>query len=426
MLDLFLIMTLGFLGSFGHCVGMCGPLAVAFSLSPQPASASNWRGQLYFHGSLNLGRIASYTLVGGLIGALGSVLIASGQLAGIDSSLRRLLTIFTGLLLVWMGVRQINPRLLPQLPFLHPLISGNWHQRLSAAMTNLSWQPHKLTPALLGMTWGLMPCGFLYAAQIKAAETGNIWQGAATMLAFGLGTIPAMLGVGIFASALSADRRSQLFRLGGWITLTIGLLTLLRTGEMTDYTGHAALFCLMLALIARPVSRLWSYPLRYRRGLGVGAFVLSIAHTLHMLEHTFDWHLHALSFMLPVHQIAIWTGILALGLMVPAACTSFDSMLQRLGKRWRQIHLLTMPAFVLAVLHTIAIGSHYLGGLEWTAAHKFWSVVLVAIALLVLFLRCRWFWVLFSCEKFYAEPHQFKPTPTKTYASHCGSSSRDR
>jgi hypothetical protein len=157
-----------------------------------------------------------------------------------------------------------------------------------------------------------MPCGFLYAAQIKAAETGNLWMGVATMLAFGVGTLPMMLGVGISASRLSADRRSQLFRLGGWITLTIGVLTLLRSGNtMVDYTGHGALLFLILALIARPISHFWAQPLRYRRALGVGAFVLALAHTAHMVEHTLNWNLSAFSFMLPAHQIGMGAGIAA-------------------------------------------------------------------------------------------------------------------
>ncbi|WP_425469055.1 sulfite exporter TauE/SafE family protein, partial [Pediococcus acidilactici] len=88
-------MALGFLGSFGHCVSMCGPLTVAFSLSNRQ-STPNWQQQLFFHGLLNLGRVVSYALVGAGIGALGSVLIASGQMAGIGSGLRQCLTIFTG------------------------------------------------------------------------------------------------------------------------------------------------------------------------------------------------------------------------------------------------------------------------------------------------------------------------------------------
>ncbi|WP_421657657.1 sulfite exporter TauE/SafE family protein [Leptothermofonsia sp. ETS-13] len=405
MVDLLLVIALGFLGSFGHCVGMCGPLTVAFSLTSQPQSAApNWRQQLSFHGLLNLGRIASYALVGAGIGAIGSVLVAGGQLAGIDSLLRRGLTILTGCLLIWIGLAQITPQGLPRIPFLHPLLQGGWHQRLSAAMMKFSLQARWWTPALLGMTWGLIPCGFLYAAQIKAAETGDLWRGGATMLAFGLGTVPSMLGIGLFSSRLSADRRSQLFRLGGWVTLAIGILTLLRTDAIVDYTGHGALICLIMALIARPISRFWAQPLQYRRALGVGAFAFAIAHTLHMIDHTFNWNPEALSFMLPVHQIAIWMGTAALLLMLPAALTSFDWMVKKLGKFWRVIHLLTVPAFVLAIVHTLLLGSSYLGGLEWTVAQKLMSALLVAITTSTLLIRTRWVWALLGVETFYSPP----------------------
>lgn len=399
-------MSLGFLGSFGHCVGMCGPLTVAFSLSNQEKTPS-WQQQLYFHILLNLGRIVSYALVGAGIGALGSVLIASGQMAGVGSDLRRWVAILTGVMLVWFGLVQINPKFLPRLPVLHPLTQGSWHNRLLAAMVKLSLQKHWWTPALLGMVWGLIPCGFLYAAQIKAAETSNLWRGAATMLAFGLGTLPTMLGVGVSTSLVSADRRSQLFRLGGWLTLTIGLLTLLRTGDtMVDYTGHAALICLLLALVARPLSRLWSIPLHYRRALGVGGFVLSLAHTAHMLEHTLQWNLSALSFLLPMHQLSMGAGVLALMLMTPAALTSFDWMQKYLGKRWRQIHLLGIPAVLLSTIHAVLIGSHYLGGLEWTWGTKLRVALLGVVTLGVLLLRSRSFWLILSLEKFYVPPNQ--------------------
>jgi len=406
MLDWFLIMTLGFLGSFGHCVGMCGPLTVAFSLSHQQKTPK-WQQQLYFHTLLNLGRIVSYALVGAGIGALGSVLLASGQMAGIGSDLRRWMAIFTGILLIWFGLRQIKPDFLPRLPVLHPLTQGSWHNRLSAGMMKLSLQSRWWTPASLGLIWGLIPCGFLYAAQIKAAETGNLWSGAATMLAFGLGTLPTMLGVGVSTSLVSAEKRSQLFRLGGWISLTIGVLTLLRTGDtMVDYTGHAALICLMLALIARPISRFWSSPLRYRRALGVGAFVLALAHTAHMIEHTLNWNFNALDFMLPVHQLSIGVGVLALVLMTPAALTSFDRIQSYLGKCWRQIHLLSVPAVILSVIHTVLIGSHYLGGLDWNWSNKLWTLLLGFVMLLVLLVRSRSFWSILSLEKFYVPPTQ--------------------
>lgn len=387
MLDLSLITILGFLGSFGHCFGMCGPLTVAFSLSHQQKTP-NLRQQLKFHTLLNLGRMLSYALVGAGIGALGSVLVEGGQLAGVGSDLRRWMAIITGVMLIWFGLGQVKPELLPRIPVLHPLLQGSLHNRLSAGMVKLSSKTRWWTPAILGMTWGLMPCGFLYAAQIKAAEAGNWWMGAAIMLAFGLGTLPTMLGVGVSTSLVNKDRRSQLFRLGGWVTITIGAITLLRTGDtMVDYTGHAALICLIMALIARPISQLWASPLRYRRALGVGAFVLSVVHTAHMLEHSLQWNFAAFFFLPPEFQWGMAAGAVALILMTPAAFTSVDSLQKSLGKRWRQIHLLGVPALLLSAIHAVLIGSHYLGSLQSNWGNKLAAILMGIVTLGVLLVR---------------------------------------
>jgi uncharacterized protein len=399
MLDLFLLFSLGFLGSFGHCLGMCSPLTVAFSMSREKA---NWQQQWRFNLLLNLGRVLSYALVGAAIGGLGSVLIAGGQLAGIDSFLRRSLAILTGLLLIWFGLVSINPRSLPKLPLL-ALIQ---HDRLQKLMLRLANSHHWWTPASLGLAWGLIPCGFLYAAQIRAAETGNWMQGAIAMATFGLGTMPVMFGIGLSTSYLSADRRGQLFRLGGWVTLTIGVLLLFRSSDMVDYTGHAALILLMLALIARPISRIWAVLLQYRRALGVGAFVLSVAHMMHFLDHSLNWNPSAIAFLLPNQQFGMWSGIIAISLMLPAALTSFDQMMIQLGKTWRKIHLLSVPALVLAAIHTALVGSSYWGDLA-NGSSQTWRVVGLGVAVLgVLGVRSRPIWSLFALGKFYVLPRK--------------------
>jgi sulfite exporter TauE/SafE len=377
---------------------------MAFSLSHQQGTP-DWRQQLKFHTLLNLGRMLSYVLVGAGIGALGSVLLEGGQLAGIGSDLRRWIAIITGVMLIWFGLGQVKPNLLPRIPVLHPLLQASLHDRLSAGMVKLSLQTKWWTPALLGMTWGLMPCGFLYAAQIKAAQTGNLWMGAATMLAFGLGTLPTMLGVGVSTSLVSQNKRSQLFRLGGWVTLAIGVITLLRTGDtMVDYTGHAALICLILALIARPISGLWASPLRYRRALGVGAFVLSVVHTVHMIEHSLQWNFAAFWFLPLEFQWGMAAGVVALVLMTPAALTSFDSLQKSLGKRWRQIHLLSVPALLLSVIHAILIGSHYLGSLQSNGGNKLAAALIGFLTLCVLLVRSRCFWSRLTIAKLYVPP----------------------
>ncbi|MGA1355169.1 MAG: sulfite exporter TauE/SafE family protein [Prochlorothrix sp.] len=422
MLDLLLMVSLGFLGSFGHCVGMCGPLSLAFTLphdSPLPpvgtdradAAPNPPTDALRFQLLLNLGRILSYALVGAAIGWVGSVLLAGGQMAGVGSGLRRGLGLLTGGLLVWFGLVQVSPGLLPQVPLLNPMAQGHLHDRLSRIMGHLAQKSSLWTPLSLGLVWGLMPCGFLYAAQIKAAETGNWVQGALTMVAFGLGTAPTMVGVGLWVGLMSQDRRSQLFRLGGWITLLIGLLTLTRTGDMLmGYSGHGAIVALALALVARPLQPWWRGLLQYRRGLGVGGFVLALAHSVQMLEHSWNWNWQAIAFLLPQHQWAMAAGAVSLMLMTPAALTSFDQAQQRLGANWRRIHLLGLPAFLLAAVHALFLGSHYLGQLRVTGGNAIAIAALGLLVLAVLLLRSAWFSHRFGLRRPRPNPEAISPT----------------
>lgn len=403
MLDLLLLTSLGFLGSFGHCLGMCGPIAVAFSLAtPGQRPPSPWR-QVAFHLALNLGRLVSYVLVGAAIGSLGSVLVAGGSVAGVGSPLRRGIALLTGAMLMGFGLRQVAPGLLPKLPVIHPL-QGRLHTTLQGAMARTAQAQRWWTPAVLGLAWGLIPCGFLYAAQLKAAATSSPLEGALTLGAFGVGTLPMMVGVGASSAWLSRDRASQLFRLGGWITLAIGILTLTRTGDtMGDPTGYLALGLLVLSLIARPISGLWPGPLRYRRLIGVGAWVLAIAHSLHMVTHSWNWNLRAIRFMLPQHQQGILAGALALGLMIPLALTSSPAAQRWLGHQWRRLHLLSLPALGLGLLHG-----------AWMAASPgetaLWGIplvpgtVLACIGLAVLAVRSRWVWTMMKVEHWYVAP----------------------
>lgn len=401
MTDFLLMLSLGFLGSFGHCLGMCGPLTVAFSLIDRPnQSLRNGRSHLTFHLWLNLGRLLSYGIVGGIIGTIGSVLIAGGQLAGIGSGLRQGLAILTGSLLIWFGLHQIQPRWLPRVPLLASF--GGLHDRLNQKMLQFS----QVSPIGLGLLWGLMPCGFLYAAQIKAASSGNPMLGALTMLAFGLGTLPMMVGIGGSSRWLSRDRRSQLFRLGGWVTLTIGLLTVTRNSAMVDHTGHAALILLGLALIARPIARIWAGPLQYRRGIGVGAFFCAIAHVSHTFSHSFEWNLQAWRFLLPSQQWGFWLGAIAVGLLVPLAITSTDRQMQKWGTNWRSLHLLSVPALIFAAGHSLLLGSSYFGALTLSSGQGWRVGGLIFGVVAVLGLRSRYGWSVVGQGKWYVSAQQ--------------------
>lgn len=424
MSELLLMAALGFLGSFGHCVSMCGPLTVAFALTAEKtdssaisdesshessqshaAAALSQTHPIRFHLLLNLGRLLSYMLVGAALGLVGSLVVAGGNLAGVGSLLRRSIAIFTGLLLIWFGLRQTCPGLMPRLPLLSPMAQGRLHRWLETLMQRASAGDRPWMPAALGMVWGLMPCGFLFAAQIKAAGESDPLMGALMMGAFGLGTLPSMVGIGVTTSLISSDRRSQLFRVGGWVAIAIGILTLIRTGDlMVDSTGYGALLCLMLALVARPMSRLWAGPLRYRRVLGVGAFVLSGAHGIHRIEHTWSWNIDALFFMPVQYQQGIVLGAIGLLLLLPLALTSVDAMQKRLGRAWRRLHLLSVPALILTAAHCLLVGSNFLGRIQLGWTNYVCVAGLCGAVIAVLAVRQPWVWAIFSAEAHYTQP----------------------
>ena len=398
VIDLLLMLTLGFLGSFGHCASMCGSLAVALAANSSVTNIT-WKQAWWFHGAMNIGRVLSYGLSGAILGGMSAAVVSSGQLMGIGSQLRSIIALLAGLLLIASGLGQVFP--------------GKWSLPKFASTCHKSIQKTTQQPWLLGILWGLMPCGFLYTAQLKAIESGSIMQGTLTMLAFGVGTMPVMLGIGISAGYLSLERRSQLRRAGGWMAIIVGILTLGRSGEtMSNGTGYGAIICLGLALVARPLSKLWPGLISYRRLLGVGSAVLAIAHTLHVVVHGWDWNWGAWAFMVPSQQAGILAGGGSLGLLLPAAVTSFDRAQVYLGQNWRRLHLLGIPALMLATSHSILTGASYLGTVQVTFAHQVRSIIFLAVILLVILIRWRWLWSLLAAERFYTSSTSSPKSPS--------------
>lgn len=197
------------MGLFGgvHCVAMCGGivgvLCTACPESPRFAQAPYWL-------AYNVGRLASYTGMGALFGALGSsfagldelriglrvvaavcMLVAGLHLAGMPSGMRRLERA-GGFL--WRRIQPLAQRFLP--------LRSPW-QALG-----------------LGVTWGLMPCGLLYGSLALAGSSGSAGQGAETMVAFGIGTLPAVLGM------IALARRVARWSTRPWVRRTAGALVL--------------------------------------------------------------------------------------------------------------------------------------------------------------------------------------------------------
>ncbi len=205
-------LMLGLLGG-GHCFGMCGGLMGALTLAIPPEQRSR-RLQLLL--AYNLGRILSYASAGLLLGSAGWALSNSPLASGLRIA-AALLLIAMGLYLAgwWSGLTRIEA-----------LGRGLWRriQPVAQKLLPVTSLPRAL---LLGALWGWLPCGLVYSTLLWAASQGSPGQAGLLMLAFGLGTWPALLLSGLAAERLGHFLRRRGVRLtGGLLVIAFGLWTL--------------------------------------------------------------------------------------------------------------------------------------------------------------------------------------------------------
>lgn len=204
-----------------HCIGMCGGLIGAFSAQlPSKDGQSLLSTKLTFLITYNLGRILSYSLAGAFVGGSASAL---GSLFNIDLYLLALrafagvMMIMTGLYIaqIWSGIVQIERLGKLLWRFLSPFAS-----RVLPIKT--------MKNAFIGgMLWGWLPCGLVYSTLTWAVAANSAQQGAFIMMAFGLGTLPALLSAGVAANMLSQWTQTKAIRLfSGLILILFGSHTL--------------------------------------------------------------------------------------------------------------------------------------------------------------------------------------------------------
>lgn len=210
-------LALGFLGS-AHCFAMCGGIACALNLALAPAERrAKHRFALCIAG-YQLGRILSYGIAGAIAAGLGGGLFSLLPPAAAP----RLGIALQALVLIGLGL----------------YLTGHWRTplaRLEAAGARLWGALAPLRRRLLpvrgpggalrmGLVWGWLPCGLVYSALLFAFSTGRWWSGALYMLAFGLGTLPALLAASGAASWVKKLRTSQTpRRVVGWIMMSAGV-----------------------------------------------------------------------------------------------------------------------------------------------------------------------------------------------------------
>lgn len=201
----------GLLGST-HCVAMCGGIAAALALrAPDPRHA-------FLH---SLGRVLGYALAGALIGGAVALGARGFGLAFDPRPVGMVLRLLTALLFVAVGLRLLLA--LPPWRALERLGARVWQSGLAPLAQRVGRADGPAAALALGVLWGWLPCGMSWTALLAAAVAGSAASGALTMVAFGLGTLPAV-GLGAWLFGRSGSFASPLARrASGALLLGIGL-----------------------------------------------------------------------------------------------------------------------------------------------------------------------------------------------------------
>lgn len=211
MMAIFLTaLTLGFLGSF-HCVGMCGPIALALPLNRESLFSKVTGALLY-----NTGRVFMYALLGGLFGLIGQSII----IAGYQQSLSIILGITVLIMILLPNKLATKFRFLS---FTYSFI-GKLKQKLKTLFKQNSFS----SLFFIGTLNALLPCGLVYLGIAGAIAAGSLLQGSIFMAVFGLGTVPAMLTVALISSSININFRKKINKAVPVFAGSMALLLILR------------------------------------------------------------------------------------------------------------------------------------------------------------------------------------------------------
>ncbi len=209
-MELITALTLGLIGSF-HCVGMCGPIAVALPL-PQKSWAYKLAGVFLY----NIGRVITYGILGALFGLLGQGI----QLAGFQ----KVVSILMGSIMI-MSV--LFPYIFRNRVNIDSFLTG-YVGRFIGKFRKLFKVKSLSSLLIIGLLNGLLPCGLVYIAVAGALNTNDVTMGVLYMVVFGLGTAPMLAFVTLAGSLVSGSLRTKINKLVPYVVVIIGILFILR------------------------------------------------------------------------------------------------------------------------------------------------------------------------------------------------------
>lgn len=192
-----------------HCIAMCGGINLSQCVSYKvdngnPSKLTKLKPSLLY----NSGRVVSYTIIGGIVGALGSGISFSGAAKGIVAIISGVFMVIMGLnmLNIFPWLRKLNPRM--------PKIFGNKIHNNNGMYGSF----------YVGLLNGLMPCGPLQAMQIYALGTGSFAAGALSMFMFSIGTVPLMFGFGAVSTMLSGKFTHKMMKVSAVLVIVLGVI----------------------------------------------------------------------------------------------------------------------------------------------------------------------------------------------------------
>lgn len=203
---------IGLIASVSTCMAVVGGLILSMSAN-FAKSGDKVKPQLLFHA----GRIASFFILGGVIGAIGSAF-------ALNSSSTFALSLVIGLVMLVLGINLLEvfhftKKLQPAMP-----------KFISRHVLGISKFNHRFTPVLVGIATFFLPCGFTQSMQIYTLSTGNFWSGGLTMLAFALGTLPVLALISFSSFSIQNSSKSGIFfKTAGLIVILFALFNLINS-----------------------------------------------------------------------------------------------------------------------------------------------------------------------------------------------------
>lgn len=209
-----LVFVVGLVASISSCIAVTGGLLVAIAAKYNEASGDltsiqRLKPHLYF----NAGRIVSYTLLGGIIGAVGSALTLSAEVNGI-------LTIVASAVMILLGLQML--RVFPSVTRFLPTMPKSFSHRIH----DFAERETKGGAFILGAATFFLPCGFTQALQLYVLAKASFSTGALTMLAFSLGTLPALLSLSAMSSFATGALQQRFLRFAGAAVIVLGVLNI--------------------------------------------------------------------------------------------------------------------------------------------------------------------------------------------------------